>query len=159
VGALELGTRRDECGGGSLMIDERVREAVYVWYSLFNLPHRESVAVLHDRVVTADYQSCTGDGPNECWGKETSIQIISGFATSIPDMRFEIKERFAVDDRVIVRGEVSGTPAHDLFGGVIPLSGKRFRVMAIDIHTIENGRLRKTYHMENWFAALLQLRT
>ena len=141
------------------MIDERVREAVYVWYSLFNLPHRESVAVLHDRVVTADYQSCTGDGPNECWGKETSIQIISGFATSIPDMRFEIKERFAVDDRVIVRGEVSGTPAHDLFGGVIPLSGKRFRVMAIDIHTIENGRLRKTYHMENWFAALLQLRT
>jgi predicted ester cyclase len=73
-------------------------------------------------------------------------------------MRFEIKERFAIDDRVIVRGEVSGTPARDLFGGVIPHTGKRFRVMAIDIHTIEAGRLRKTYHMENWFAALLQLR-
>ena len=58
-----------------------------------------------------------------------------------------------------MRGEVSGTPAHDLFGGVIAHSGKRFRVMAIDIHTIEDGRLRKTYHMENWFSALLQLRS
>jgi predicted ester cyclase len=140
------------------MTDEHVREAVYVWYSLFNLPHRESVAAVHDRVVTANYQSFTGDGPGECWGKKTSIEVISGFATSIPDMRFEIKERFAIDDRVIVRGEVSGTPARDLFGGAIPQTGKRFRVMAIDIHTIEDGRLRKTYHMENWFSALLQLR-
>lgn len=140
------------------MTDERVREAVYVWYSLFNLPHRVSVSAVHDRIVTPNYQSCTGDGPGECWGKDTSIKVISGFALSIPDMRFEIKERFVIDDRVIVRGEVSGTPAGDLFGGVIRHSGKRFRVMAIDIHTIEDGRLRKTYHMENWFSALLQLR-
>ena len=83
--------------------------------------------------------------------------MISGFATSIPDMRFEIKERFAIDDRVIVRGEVSGTPERDLFGGAIPHNGKR--VMAIDIHTIEDGRLRKMYHMENWLSALLQLRS
>ena len=140
------------------MIDEHAREAVYMWYCLFNLPHRESVTAVHDRVVTDNYQSCTGDGPGECWDKATSIKVISGFATSIPDMRFEIKERFAIDDRVIVRGEVSGTPARELFGGVIPQTGKKFRVMAIDIHTIEDGRLRKTYHMENWFSALLQLR-
>jgi len=30
--------------------------------------------------------------------------------------------------------------------------------MAIDIQTIESGKIRKTYHMENWFAALTQLR-
>ncbi len=74
-------------------------------------------------------------------------------------MKFDIKERFAENDRVIVRGEVSGTPPGDLFGGLIPHSGKRFRVMTIDIHTIEGGRIRKTYHMENWFAAMLQLRS
>ena len=141
------------------MIDERGRETIYMWYSLFNLPHRESVAAVHDRVVTPDYTSCTGDGPADCWDKQKSIQVITGFETSIPDMKFEIKERFADNDRVIVRGEVSGTPASDLFGGLIPKSGKRFRVMAIDIHTIESGRIRKTYHMENWFAAMLQLRS
>jgi hypothetical protein len=31
--------------------------------------------------------------------------------------------------------------------------------MALDIHTIESGKIRKTYHMENWFAAMLQLRS
>jgi hypothetical protein len=141
------------------MVDERVRETIFMWYSLFNLPHRESVAAVHDRVVTPDYLSCTGDGPGECWNKQRSIQVITSFETSIPDMRFEIKERFAVDDHVIVRGEVSGTPAQDLFGGLIPKTGKRFRVMTTDIHTLEGERIRKTYHMENWFAAMLQLRS
>ena len=141
------------------MVDERVRETIYMWYSLFNLPHRESVAGVHDRVVTPEYTSCTGDGPGDCWDKQKSIQVITGFETSIPDMKFEIKERLADDDRVIVRGEVSGTPAQDLFGRLIPKTGKRFRVMAVDIHTIESGRIRKTYHMENWFVAMLQLRS
>jgi hypothetical protein len=30
--------------------------------------------------------------------------------------------------------------------------------MALDIQTIESGKIRKAYHMENWFAALTQLR-
>ena len=89
------------------MVDERARETIFMWYSLFNLPHRESVAAVHDRVVTPDYTSCTGDGPADCWNKEKSIQVITGFETSIPDMKFEIKERFACDDHVIVRGEVT----------------------------------------------------
>jgi len=140
------------------MVDERVRETIFMWYSLFNLPHRESVAVIHDRVVTPNYQSCTGDAPGECWDKARSIQVIGGFAISIPDMKFEIRERLSIEDRVVVRGEVSGTPARDLFGGLIPHGEKRFRVMAIDIHTMEEGRIRRTHHLENWFAALLQLR-
>jgi hypothetical protein len=34
---------------------------------------------------------------------------------------------------VIVRGEVTGTPAGDLFG--VPHTGKTFKIMAIDIQT------------------------
>jgi hypothetical protein len=29
--------------------------------------------------------------------------------------------------------------------------------MAIDIQTITNGKICRTYHMENWFAAIRQL--
>jgi len=100
----------------------------------------------------------TGEGAGESWGRDVSIKVISSFATSIPDMKFEIKEVLVAGNRVIVRGEVSGTPAGALFGGLIPHSGKSFRIMAIDIQTIESGKIRKTYHMENWFAALTQLR-
>jgi len=59
-------------------------------------------------------------------------------------------------DRVIVRGEVTGTPAGELFG--VPHTGRSFRMMAIDIQTIRDGKIAKTYHMENWLSALNQLR-
>ncbi len=71
-------------------------------------------------------------------------------------MKFDIKEVLVSGDRVIVRGEVTGTPAGDLFG--VPHTGKSFRMMAIDIQTIKAGKIAKTYHMENWLSALNQLR-
>ena len=117
------------------------------------------IAALHEKAVTPDYRSFTGDGPGESWGRDVSIKVIAGFATSIPDMKFEIKDVLVAGNRVVVRGEVSGTPAGDLFGGLIPHTGKSFRIMAIDIQAITSGRIRQTYHMENWFAALTQLRT
>ena len=52
-------------------------------------------------------------------------------------MKFDIKEVLVAGDRVIVRGEVSGTPAGDLFG--VPHSGKSFRIMAVDINPLILG--------------------
>ena len=71
-------------------------------------------------------------------------------------MKFDIKEVLVSGDRVIVRGEVSGTPAGELFG--VPHTGKRFRIMAIDIQTIRDGKIARTYHLENWLSAPGQLR-
>jgi len=67
-------------------------------------------------------------------------------------MKFDVKEVIVAGDRVIVRGEVTGTPAGDLFG--VPHSGKSFRIMAIDIQTIRDGKIARTYHVENWLSAL-----
>jgi ketosteroid isomerase-like protein len=111
---------------------------------------------LQEQVLTADYESCWGYLPTECWGRDTSIKVVGGFAKSIPDMRFEIKEVLVAGDRVVVRGEVTGTPAGDLFG--VPHTGKSFRIMAIDIQTIQDGKITRTYHLENWLSALGQLR-
>jgi hypothetical protein len=62
---------------------------------------------LQEQVLTADYESCWGYLPGECWGREASIKVVGGFAKSIPDMKFDIKEVLVAGDRVIVRGEVS----------------------------------------------------
>ena len=67
-------------------------------------------------------------------------------------MKFDIKEVLVAGDRAIVRGEVTGTPAGELFG--VPHSGKSFRIMAIDIQTIRDGKIARTYHLENWLSAL-----
>jgi ketosteroid isomerase-like protein len=136
--------------------EAQARAVIGPWYSMFTLATRGDVRALHDQVVAEGYRSQTGDGPGESWDREASIKVISGFAQSIPDMRFEIKEVFVVGDRVIVRGEVSGTPAGALFGA--PHTGRSFKIMTIDIQTVRDGKMVKTYHLENWLGALGQLR-
>lgn len=140
------------------MSEADARTLIAPWYSMFTQPVHDDIAALHRQVVTEDYRSFAGDGPGESWGRDISIKVIEGFAKSIPDMRFELREVLVAGDRVIVRGEVTGTPAEALFGGLIPHTGKNFRIMAIDIQSIRDGKICKTYHMENWFAALRQLR-
>jgi ketosteroid isomerase-like protein len=134
----------------------QVRTIIAPWYSLFNVASRGDVKAIQEQVLTADYESCSGYLPGECWGRDTSIKVVGNFANSIPDMKFEIKEMLVAGDRVIVRGEVSGTPAGDLFG--VPHTGKSFKIMAIDIQTIKDGKIAKTFHIENWLSALGQLR-
>jgi hypothetical protein len=45
-------------------------------------------------------------------GRETSIRVLSNFAnTTIPDLKFDIKEVLVAGDCMVVGGEVTGTPA------------------------------------------------
>ncbi len=136
--------------------EAKARELIAPWYSLFNVATRGDVKTIQEQVLTADYESCSGYLSGECWGRDTSIRVVSNFANSIPDMKFDIKEVLVAGDRVVVRGEVTGTPAGELFG--VPHTGKSFRIMAIDIQTIRDGKIAKTFHMENWLSAIGQLR-
>lgn len=138
------------------LTEAQARAVIAPWYSLFNQPVQGDMKALQEQVLTADYESCGGYLPGECWGRDTSIKVVGGFAKSIPDMRFEIKEVLVAGNRVIVRGEVTGTPAGDLFG--VAHTGKSFRIMAIDIQTIQDGKIARTYHLENWLSAVGQLR-
>jgi ketosteroid isomerase-like protein len=138
------------------LTEAQARAIIAPWYSLFNVASRGDVKTIHEQVVAADYESCSGYLPGECWGRDTSIKVVGNFANSIPDMKFDIKEVLVAGDRVIVRGDVTGTPVGDLFG--VPHTGKSFRMMAIDIQTIKDGKIAKTFHIENWLSALGQLR-
>src|SRR5258706_11531432 len=129
------------------LTEAQARAVITPWYVLFNQPVQGDMKTLQEQVLTADYESCWGYLPGECWGRDASIKVVGGFAKSIPDMRFEIKEVLVAGDRVIVRGEGSGTPAGDLFG--VPHSGKSFRIMAIDIQTVQDVKISRTYHLEN----------
>lgn len=138
------------------LTEAQARAVIASWYALFNQPVQGDMRALQEHVLTGDYESCSGSLPGECWGRDTSIKVVGGFAKSIPDMKFDIKEVLVAGDRVIVRGEVTGTPAGDLFG--VSHTGKSFRIMAIDIQTIRDGKISRTYHLENWLSALGQLR-
>jgi predicted ester cyclase len=138
------------------LTEAKARAIIAPWYGLFNVAGRGDVKAIQEQILTPDYESCAGYLPGECWGRDTSIKVVSNFSNSIPDMKFDFKEVLVAGDRVIVRGEVTGTPAGELFG--VPHTGKSFRIMAVDIQTIKDGKIAKTFHMENWLSALKQLR-
>jgi len=138
------------------LTEHQARAVIAPWYGLFNIATRGDVKAIHEAVLTEDYESCAGNLPGECWGRATSIKVVSNFADTIPDMKLDIKEVLVAGDRVVVRGEVTGTPAGELFG--VPHSGKSFRIVAVDIQTIRDGKIAQTFHMENWLSAIGQLR-
>jgi predicted ester cyclase len=81
---------------------------------------------------------------------------LAGFGKLIPDLSWKIEELIEAGDRFVVRGRASGTPVGPLFG--VPPSGRRFEIMSIDVHTVVEGRIVRTYHVEDWASALHQLR-
>ena len=72
------------------LTEAKAREIIAPWYSLFNVATRGDVKTIQEQVLTADYESCAGYLPSECWGRDTSIKVVSNFSNSIPDMKFDI---------------------------------------------------------------------
>lgn len=133
---------------------EQARAAIAPFYESFNIaPNRDAQQLVLS--ATADnWESCSAD--DVCKPRAEAAKTIGGFGKAIPDLKWEIKEVLVAGNRVIVRGEGSGTPAVDFMG--VPHSGKGFKLMSIDIHHIENGKIAgKTYHIEDWAGALRQL--
>ena len=138
------------------LTEAQVHAVIDPWYSQFTVATRGDVKAIWEKVVSPDYQSCSGYLPGDCLGRDAAIRLVGGLTTAIPDLKFQKKEILISGDRVTVLGEFDGTPAGDLFG--VPHSGRSFRIMTLDVQTIKDGKIVRTVHMENWLGALNQLR-
>merc|ERR1711992_11508 len=106
-----------------------------------------------------EYDRIEGPGIS---GLQNILQMLSRF---IPDLKFERQEMFLHEDKVIVLLKVSGTidsagqDEIDIFPGVPAekLNGKKFETMALDMHCIFDGKMQKSYHIEDWRTALYQM--
>ena len=90
-------------------------------------------------------------------GAEGFHKTLKGFGAIIPDLAWEPQEILQDGNRFIVRGKATGTPQGPFFG-IDPATGKSFEIMSIDIHTVENGKIVKSYHVEEWATAIRQLK-
>ena len=66
------------------LTEGQARAVIAPWYSLFNQPVQGDMKTLQEQVLTADYESCWGYLPGECWGRDASIKVVGGFAKSTP---------------------------------------------------------------------------
>jgi hypothetical protein len=100
-------------------------------------------------VTAADSQSCSNEG--ECVDQAAAIRRFKGLASVIADLNGTIKELFVSgEDTIIVRGEATGTPIKTFVGQSRPgeVSGS--------CRLVTHSRIRRSYHVENWTAALRQ---
>ena len=59
------------------------------------------------------------------------------------------------DNFVTVRSRATGTRVAPFFG--VDSKGCSFDIMTIDIHQLVDGKIVKTWHVEDWSGALQQL--
>lgn len=138
--------------GQSLSVSE-ARAIVAPFYDALNAAPGRDAAALVLSSTAPEWVSCGGN--EQCSPRDKAAPAIAGFSKAIPDLKWEIKELLVSGDRIIVRGEASGTPAGPFMG--VPPGGKSFRVMSIDIHTVKDGKLTRAHHIEDWMGAARQL--
>ncbi len=118
-----------------------------------NQPQKKDVQALLAQACHADYKS---HSTNEEWlSREALAEAFKQIGASVPDLAWSVKDIMVSGDRVIVRGEATGTPTGDLFGA--RPTGKSFKTMAVDVFTVRGDKLASAYHVENWVGAIQQI--
>ena len=70
------------------LTEAQARAIIEPWYSMFTQPVRGDIAASPSLEMA----------PASPGGRDVSIKVIGSFATSIPDMKFEIKEVLVATD-------------------------------------------------------------
>lgn len=133
--------------------EEAARANVALFYNALSAEPGKDVVGLLTRATSPDWVSCAAN--DVCAPRDAVIAAIANRHRSIPDLKWEIRDTLFSGNRVIVRGEATGTPAGDFIGA--PHGGKSFDIMSIDIHTVEGGKIVRSFHIEDWMGAARQL--
>jgi predicted ester cyclase len=132
---------------------EAARSGVAPFYKALNAEFATDSAALIRQATAPDWVSCRS---NEiCNSREEVIAGVAARLKSVPDLKWQIRDIQVSGNQVTVRGEATGTPAGEFFGA--PHTGKSFKIMSIDVHTLEDGKMVRSYHIEDWMGAVRQL--
>jgi predicted ester cyclase len=132
---------------------EAARASVAPFYKALNAEFANESAELIKQSTAPQWVSCRGN--DICNSRDEVIAGIGQRLKSVPDLKWEIKEILVSGNQVTVRGEATGTPAGEFMGA--PHTGKSFKLMSIDVHTLEGGKMVRSYHVEDWLGAVRQI--
>ncbi|MFY0619709.1 ester cyclase [Shimia sp.] len=130
------------------------KETVSVLYDLLSDPGNARQVEAFQSATTEGWESI-GDYSGKAKSREAFLGQMGGFAQLIPDIDWAIQDMHEDGDTVIVRSRATGTPVAPFFG--VDGEGRGFDILTIDIHELENGKITRTYHVEDWSTALRQL--
>lgn len=106
-------------------------------------------------ILADDYKSTSSSGSKNA---QQLIGQLEFFWKIIPDLKWEPQLISNDGDNYIVRSQASGTPNGD-FMGLMTDGTKKFEIMTIDIHSMKDGKIQNTHHVEDWSTAMKQLKS
>jgi predicted ester cyclase len=133
---------------------EQARAIVAPLYEALNEPTKKDVLALLANATNPDYQSCSTN--SDCLSRDQLAGVFTALGKIIPDLHWTIKDIWTSSNRIVVRGEATGTPTGELYG--VKPTGKSFKTISIDMFTVKDGKLATAYHVENWMAATEQIK-
>jgi len=89
-----------------------------------------------DRYVAADAK---GNDPDFGTGREAFRQQWRRWRAAFPDLRFDVVDVVAEDDKVVTRWVLTGTHLGPIFG--IPPTGRKIRVEGMSLDRIRDGQI------------------
>jgi predicted ester cyclase len=138
---------------GSSMADNK--STVQTFYDfLSNASSKDQAAAF--MAVTTDNWESVGNYSGKNKPREAFTGQVGGFGKLIPNLKWAVQDMHEDGDFVVVRSRATGTPKGPLFG--VNGEGRSFDIMTIDIHEMKDGKIARSYHIEDWAGALQQLK-
>ena len=138
--------------GTNALADDKA--TVTKFYDLLSNPGSDTHVTAFIGATSDDWES-VGDYSGKTKNRDAFLGQMGGFAQLIPDLDWDVQAMHQDGDVITVRSRATGTPAGPLFG--VDGEGRSFDIMTIDIHEIEDGKIVRSYHVEDWAGALQQL--
>ncbi len=90
----------------TLAVDQ-ARRIVAPLYDALNEPSKKDVVALLGRATNADYRSCSTN--QDCLNRDQLAGQFKYFGSIIPDLHWKIVDIWTSGNRIVVRGEATGT--------------------------------------------------
>ena len=127
--------------------------------------YRRNLSLINQ--VFADDWRTIPDPLDSAKGKKLGLGagIPDFLAIIMPNLKYQRKNTYVINETmVVVVSKISATigdvppkfSEFPMFPGIEPnkLKGKSFNSMALDIHILDNGKIQRTWHVEDWTLAL-----
>lgn len=129
-------------------------DSVKTFYALLSNPGSADLQAEFAAGTTDDWESI-GNYSGKNKNKEAFLGQMGGFAKLLPDLNWQVEAMHDAGEFITVRSRATGTPAAPFLG--VDGQGRGFDILTIDIHQIEDGKIARSWHVEDWASAMGQL--
>jgi steroid delta-isomerase-like uncharacterized protein len=126
------------------------RQIASQWYEAF----ARHEAGLLEKILAPSWVDIPSP-PDAPHGPEAAKAVMAMLVRAFPDFDIKIEDIIKDANKVVVSSNISGTQRQAFAG--LPAIGRSMKIQAVDIHEIENGKIIRTWHTEDWMTGLREL--